>query len=182
MIQGCQQKWRRSVFFNKLRAQQCGSLSDSNGADSDIKVCLLLTCDFSVCAGGRINEHRAFFTTSQYYERSTTFFFFLPAGGGRLSCSCFACVSVTSVKSYFGIICQLQNDDVNAFSVIESVQCFGGFFSFFFFQSFAPRCFLNTCVRQHYLRRNLRRQETLFQEQALSAKMNCERLKIEALF
>ena len=133
MIQGCQQKWRRSVFFNKLRAQQCGSLSDSNGADSDIKVCLLLTCDFSVCAGGRINEHRAFFTTSQYYERSTTFFFFLPAGGGRLSCSCFACVSVTSVKSYFGIICQLQNDDVNAFSVVESVQCFGGFFSFFFF-------------------------------------------------
>lgn len=181
MIQGCQQKCRRSGFFNKLGAQQCSSLSDSNGADSDIKVCLPLTCDFSARVGGRINEHNAFFTTSRnhwYYERSTTFFF-LSAAAALLSCLWFFCDSVTSVKSYFWIICQLQNDDVNPFSVVESVLWF---FLGFFFQSFASRCFINTSARQHYLRRNLRRQETLFQEQSLSAKMNCERLKIEALF
>lgn len=39
-----------SVFFNKLRASQYDSLSDSNGADSDIKGCLLLSCDLSVRA------------------------------------------------------------------------------------------------------------------------------------
>lgn len=47
---------------------------------------------------------------------------------------------------------------------------------------FAPRCFINTSTRQRYLRRSLTRQETLFQEQSLSAKMNCEQLKIEGLF
>lgn len=132
MIQGCQQKCRRSGFFNKLGAQQCSSLSDSNGADSDIKVCLPLTCDFSARVGGRINEHNAFFTTSRnhwYYERSTTFFF-LSAAAALLSCLWFFCDSVTSVKSYFGIICQLQNDDVNPFSVVESVLWF--FFRVFF--------------------------------------------------
>ena len=179
MIQGCQQKWRRSVFFNKLRAQQCGSLSDSNGADSDIKVCLPLTCDFSARVGGRINEHHAFFTTSRnhwYYERSTTFFIFV--------CSCRS-AELLVVCLRFRHICEILFWNYLSATKWWCQRFFSRWKSsvfFFFFQSFASRCFINTFARQHYLRRNLRRQETLFQEQSLSAKMNCEQLKIEALF
>lgn len=181
MIQGCQQKCRRSGFFNKLGAQQCSSLSDSNGADSDIKVCLPLTCDFSARVGGRINEHNAFFTTSRnhwYYERSTTFFFCLQLP------LCWAACGFSAIPSHlWNLILELFVSYKTMMSTLfQSLKVFCGFFLGFFFQSFASRCFINTSARQHYLRRNLRRQETLFQEQSLSAKMNCERLKIEALF
>lgn len=62
------------------------------------------------------------------------------------------------------------------FSVVDS-----------FFSHLFPPLIINTSAQQqqqqqHYLSSYLRRQETLFQEQSLSAKMNCELLKIEALF
>lgn len=53
-----------SVFFNKLRAQQYSSPLDINGADSDIKGCLLPSSEFLVHAGEKINRRHAFFKAS----------------------------------------------------------------------------------------------------------------------